>query len=258
MGSVHYFAGAADVDPRIMNSALLAVLSVVVIHEYQRQESQARKTPMSKYHMRIELPPAIPCVLCVLDIKSSESLFQTGITKGLGGSYVQSIIDGLSNVVTSSGAEIIQAEGDALAFFLPMEGPAKQLARATDILLKCDSHLRDQNIYFRAAISEGEIKPLWQEIQGQRRPAWAQAGNSNVFVENARLLEAEKLLKLGECSVLITMKSTLDRWSNDMIEYHWTEWSQPVPSKHGKQIDIALLKLASLSKQDQRRLDCRP
>ena len=230
MGSLHLYGERIYVDQRILNGFLLAILSSAVVHEYQRQELQFRKTLVSKYHLRAKLPELLKVVLVGIDIKGSEKIDHNN---------VQRTIDSLGQAILRKGGELIQTEGNAILFALPYQGETPPIETAVHIISKCATLARAQEVAmnFRAAMSVGEIRPIWQEFLAQKRPAWVSAGEKNVFVTVARLLEAEKKVVhepkttlIGDSTFPVNMATTIGQVEikhGRIISYELFEFPTP-------------------------------
>lgn len=209
MAAAQYEAARMWIDIRVVNVALLAGLAAIVVHDYRQQDLFVRRAPLSKYHQRAELPERVQCVLATVDLKRSESLYRYGAMSGVGGACVVEIVSKFYRHVTDAGGEVLQTEGDSLMFFFDCETTAGAVDRAVTAVRALDrilrKHLEEQSrlarpisgvpfpadLRLRAALDRGAIRPTRQRFEGRDVAGWEQAGGSQVFVDVARLMEAE-------------------------------------------------------------------
>ena len=251
MCAVHAWGIVNSQDMRIYNVALLALLAAMIVYDYQRQEILVRRAPMSKYHQRATLPERVACVMVALDLKRSEGLFRFGADRGLGGSFVHEIIERFYRKVTQAGGEVIQTEGDSMIFFLERGKGADSLATAIKVVRELERELKSEiskasslhgaefpaEVGLRAAIDEGEVKPVWQQLGGRQIPGWAQVGRSNVMLEVARLLDAETKVAARHESLLVAPEGLAS------LAPETFHRSMRVPTKHGRELAIKVMDL---------------
>lgn len=257
MGFLVWHGNAFYLDFRIYNSFLLLALSAVVVHDYRKQELFIRKAPLSKYHQRAKLPEKVPCVLATIDLKSSESLYAFGSASGVGGEYVVEIISKFYRTITDKGGEVIQTEGDSITFFFDLEEFKNSFSMIISAVRELDQQLKKHiqlsklklgnnypdQIRIRAAVDAGAIKPCWQHFEGRDVPSWEQTSNSNIFVDVARLLEAESKVGNKSKSSLIIKNNAESQSSENFELKDLNVISTSVTIKHGRNLDV---KIASL------------
>lgn len=255
MSAIIWYGNTQWDDYRIYNSFLLLVLSAAVVHDYKKQEQYIRKAPLSKYHQRAKLPEKVPCILATIDLKSSEALYNFGSASGVGGSYVVDIISKFYRFITDQGGEVIQTEGDAITFFFDQDEHKQSLNLVINSIKKlnsqleshiqdCRNNLGDQypnQIRLRAAVDAGAIKPCWQHFEGRDVPSWEQAANSSIFVDVARLLEAESKLGRKNHSALIFKNETSMLEGSELEKLSIK--TATVTIKHGRNLNVALAEL---------------
>ena len=217
---------------RMLVSIPIYILINNIVSEARQRFFQVQETPVSEYHRRPNLPESVPGVVINLDIKSSEKLFRFGSQHGVGGTIVSTIMSQLWITFSSAGATILQSSGDDILVLFPdtklKDNSALWLKTLIDAqaMLKvvtqklADTHVElatMKTLEFRAAVCQGEVRPLWRTVGTSKIPVWVEAGSQNIFVETARYLEierevvSEKAFKMG--SVLIAsqkFKSDVD------------------------------------------------
>lgn len=256
-------------DARVFNALFLGALAAAVVHDYRRQELFIRRAPLSKYHQRADLPESVPAVLGTVDLKRSEGLYRYGAERGLGGRLVAEIISNFYKEIADRGGEVIQTEGDSITFFFDKSENQHAFGSALMSIQALDKNLRTHletsrvdraqsdypmDLRLRAAIDVGAIRPVWQRFEGRDVPAWEQARNSTVFLDVARLMEAEG--KLGHQDSSIVCRQTMfaaeqtplsKNEISDLLKSARTDLS--VEIKHGRKIDVALIPLSSERKK---------
>ncbi|MDZ4082312.1 MAG: hypothetical protein U1E10_05220, partial [Bdellovibrionales bacterium] len=255
MAFVQLYGNQIYFDARILNAVLLLGLAAAVVHDYRRQELFVRRAPLSKYHQLAVLPERVSCVLATIDLKRSESLYRLGSSQAVGGAYVVDIISQFYRLITERGGEVIQTEGDSITFFfdqLEADGMAlsKTIASVRELDQKLRSHLTAQetsklpdDIRLRAALDVGTIRPVWQRFEGRDVPSWEQTADSNVFVDVARLMEAEAKVGNQAESALI-FKHELSKGHSGTFG-HFTAFPL-VEIKHGRKLNVAISSLGEL------------
>lgn len=256
MGLIQIYGNHIYFDARILNAVLLMGLSAAVVHDYRRQDLFVRRAPLSKYHQRAELPKRVPCVLATIDLKRSEGLYQYGASRGVGGTYVVEIISRFYRQITDLGGEVIQTEGDAITFFFDRDENADSFSKTVRSIRELDSKLKEhlsdagldqefpRDVRLRAALDIGAIRPTWQKFEGRDVPGWEQAQDSTVFVDVARLLEAEsKIGEKGESSLILKdgLREELEKDSKTDLRTK----SELVEIKHGRKINVMIASLGA-------------
>jgi hypothetical protein len=166
-------------------------------------------------------------------------------------------------VITESGGEVIQTEGDSITFFfdqLEADGSAlsKTIASVRELDMRLRSHLSDHDhdakdspklpgdIRLRAALDIGTIRPVWQRFEGRDVPSWEQTADSNVFVDIARLMEAEAKVGNQAESALIfkhELSKELSGTFGNFTAYPLVE------IKHGRKLNVAISSLGNVGFQ---------
>lgn len=201
---------------------LILFVGGIALREFGVQEQLLSRTPVSPYHRRPSLPERVRGALLVVDLKGSERLFRWGAQEGDAGKIVGSCVSHLWTAVTDHGGIVLQTEGDGLRAFFDADSCPDPLAAAlgsTDAMARnlreVDGWIRSEYpiaasmppLRFRGGIAQGEIRPVWQELGGNRQASWTEAGASNAFVDSARLMEAEKGLGPDGSAVVIVSGS---------------------------------------------------
>jgi hypothetical protein len=246
------------VDVRIFNAVLLGGLAAVVVHDYARQDLYVRRAPLSKYHQLARLPDRVPCVLATIDLKRSEKLYRYGAERGLGGAFVVEIISNFYKVITERGGEVIQTEGDSITFFFDQNDSPDALDKAVTSVRDLDrdlrKHLADHavgenasypvDVRIRAALDVGAIRPVWQRFEGRDVPGWEQAQNSTIFVDVARLMEAEsKVGEKEESSIICSEGLFLTAGVPAILSV--SPLKANVEIKHGRRVDVSIITLTN-------------
>lgn len=258
MGLSIWHGNALYLDYRIFNTALIMVLSTIVVHEYRKQELFNRRSPISKYHQRIKLPEDVFCFLSTIDLKNSESLYRFSAEKGLGGTLIIEIISKFYDQIVKAGGEVIQTEGDSITFFFDTSDTKNNLNKILLLIQELNQILLNQHqlnvakygseypteIFMRVAVEKGSIKPIWQNFEGRDVAGWLQASNSNVFVDVARLLEAEsKLGNKSESTIVLSQGKEQLGEGFKIFKVHQDQ----VIIKHGRKINVSVISLGSFS-----------
>lgn len=250
MALAQHYATTVQADIRLVNVVLLAGLAAIVVHEYRRQELFLRRAPLSKYHQRANLPERIRCVLATIDLKRSESLYRFGAEHGAGGRFVNEIMSKFYLALVDTGGEVIQTEGDALTFFFDCETTPNAVDHTIKAIAKLDfilrAHLEEKSstvdgypreICLRAALDLGAIRPTWQRFDGRNVPGWEQAGGSHVFVDLARLMEAESKTVQADRSAIVLKPEFANESSAQVLKVN------EVAIKHGRLMRFSVIPL---------------
>lgn len=258
MGLLSIWSYFHYIDVRIFNAVLLGGLAAVVVHDYARQEQYVRRAPLSKYHQLARLPDRVPCVLATIDLKRSEKLYRFGADRGLGGAFVVEIITNFYKVITERGGEVIQTEGDSITFFFDQDDAPDALEKAVTSVRDLDRDLRKHlmaqalgdysgypvDVRIRAALDVGAIRPVWQRFEGRDVPGWEQAQNSTVFVDVARLMEAEsKVGEKQESSIICSEQLFQSAGVPAILSIN--PFKANVEIKHGRRVDVSIVTLSS-------------
>lgn len=192
--------------------------------------------------------------MATIDLKKSESLYNFGAHQGVGASFVAEIIAKFFQLISEKGGEVIQTEGDAITFFFEKSENKDNFKSMIDVLgtinTSLENYVKEKTLQYkdrfefpnkiriRAAVEEGSIRPVWQNMEGSSKPSWEQAGESKVFVDLARLLEAESKSFFSEQSTLI-----YDNLLNP-TKYSENTFDTHVEIKHGRKISVSIMPLA--------------
>lgn len=192
---------------RILAAIPLYILTTSIAAAVQKNYRIFETTSISPFHKLSPLPESVSGVIINLDLKSSEKLFRTGAHEEVGGTIVSTVLSQIWGRFAASGATVMQSSGDDILLIYPdtqlHEDPLiwyKTLCQVHEELQLIAQQLADTQpelatlkcLEFRAAASKGSVRPLWRVIGTTRVPAWVEAGNKNVFVDTARLLELER------------------------------------------------------------------
>lgn len=186
--------------------ALVVFLGMIALSDYRQQNRLIKKIPTSSYHRQMPLPEKLTGVVMILDLKNSEKYFDYAKQTMGFEAVLPSVLSHIWSVINKTGGAILKAEGDEVVAFFEMSSHENPLASALQSCDKISKQLalyseeiqaqydgfENQSLHFRAAISFGELKPIWIEGANGRLPGWVQLGESMVFVEATRLLEIEK------------------------------------------------------------------
>lgn len=262
MGLLSIWSYFHYIDVRIFNAVLLGGLAAVVVHDYARQEQYVRRAPLSKYHQLARLPDRVPCVLATIDLKRSEKLYRFGADRGLGGAFVVEIITNFYKVITERGGEVIQTEGDSITFFFDQDDAPDALEKVVTSVRDLDRDLRKHlvehavgdfssypvDVRIRAALDVGAIRPVWQRFEGRDVPGWEQAQNSTIFVDVARLMEAEsKVGEKDESSIICSEQLFQSAGVPAILSVN--PFKANVEIKHGRRVDVSIVTLSSEPRQ---------
>jgi hypothetical protein len=185
---------------------LVIFLGMIALSDYRHQSRLIKKIPTSNYHRQMPLPEKLSGAVMTIDLKNSEKYFDYAKQTMGFESVLPSVLSHIWSVINQAGGAILKAEGDEVVAFFENSSHENPLMSA---LQACDRISKQLNLYseeiqaqydgfenqylhFRAAISFGDLKPIWIQGANGRLPGWVQLGDSMVFVEAARLLEIEK------------------------------------------------------------------
>lgn len=176
--------------------------------EVRRNFKLLDTTPISSFHKLAVLPSEVKGRIINIDLKNSETLFRAGANKEVGGTIMSTVLSEIWTTFSASGATVLQSAGDDLLVIYDEQTMRRsplawlETLHAIHVQLQviaqrlADSHVELaglKTLEYRAAVCDGSVRPLWRVIGPSRLPAWVEAGNKNVFVESARLIEVERL-----------------------------------------------------------------
>ncbi len=237
--------------------------------EFRAQQNQLENHPVSIYHKRSIIPESLTGSVLSIDIRNSERIFQIDSTHQE--SKMTTIISEICREITSRDGVILETNGDgAIAFFENSENhqssalaldSVQQIKIALDrfaIELNSGSEIGRLDIGFRAAVTTGSIKPIWQDTGSTKIPAWIQVGKSMPLVQVARILEFDRSFESspGSCRVFVPeflfhSLVSLPTYTHCIekrlkrFDKHGTEYVVSVLEVQGnKPVDVALRALA--------------
>lgn len=207
--------------------ALAVFLGFIALSDYRTQYEMVEKTPLSVYHKRPSLPESVSGLLVMLDLKNSEQIFRSTLD-GNTPFQMPAIISMIWSAIAESGGVVIKAEGDEVIAFFDDEKHPNPLRSALEASDRCYLRLQqvakendasaNATICFRMGMAAGRIRPIWVGQGRDRLPAWTQTEDSMVFVDCARIMEAERELQktLPENSSLVVI-------ANELLQKHEIE-----------------------------------
>lgn len=192
----------------------LSYFTWLILKEYRLQERQLIANPVSKYHRSLQLPEKISGVVVCFDLKGSEKLFSASIPGMAPGEIVHLAISHIWGAAQERGGVVLSTAGDSIQVFFEQGDTTKAAIAAIEQASTRMNALTEQfrtlaplpEIQFRAAISIGSIRPVWAEVGGEKKAEWRDATEHLLFLEQARLLEAEKsLANLSDGSSIVCL-----------------------------------------------------
>ncbi len=244
---------------------LMLSLGLIALSEYRNQTKLAKSMPISKFHRLNPLPDFVRGALLHVDLKGSEKISRQGAKLGKAGDLLEMIVSHMWMAVSQNGGIVLQTEGDAILALFPageIEIPISAAFKAVDSmrenLLALEQRFLAQGItdmvpesgiHFRGAISEGDIRPIWQTYGGTRLASWAETGHGNALVESARLMELEREVapKLGNNSTIVIVTEELKKNLPAMsFKGKWAIERETLLGKHGRPYDIAAYQIGTV------------
>ncbi len=252
MAIAQWVADAGSLDIRVVyNEVVISILAIAMAHEYRRQSNFVSKSPVSKYHQFATELSELHSYVISLDLKNSEALFRIGSEQGLGSTLVKKLILKFSQLANDRGAELISSEGDSLILFLPVsedsdESLRKALSLCFELKMALKAYLLEEKLSpdfeLRIALQEGKIRPIWHELGGRKFPGWEQVGESTVFVDLARMLEAEAKVLPRSCSSLVLMPKLTESVKKLQPALLFQQYETTI--KHGRRLSLHMAKLS--------------
>jgi hypothetical protein len=225
VGAIHYsqFTGSSGTMRYVFayslaHVGLVFLLALIVLAEYRERERLLERVPVSEYHRRATLPESISGAMLVADLKDSEVLYRLRAEHGETENPVRIWRFHFQLMIAKYGGIAIQKKGDEIIGFFDAdkcENPALAAVAAVEEITRAsplvESELRarqmlpedSKGLHFRASIATGAIRPIWDNVGGERDAGWEEAGTTSVFVESARLLEMERKVRRPGDTVLI-------------------------------------------------------
>lgn len=187
---------------------LLLYFGAIALREYGEHQVLVSRAPVSEYHRRPTLPERLKGTLLAMDLKSSELFYR--MRASLGGEDLVSLWRShVSAALSRHGGTIVLRKGDEIAAFFEGDQAGEASLKALRALEEAasdsallagehrgQSHFPEdaEGFYFRASIAEGEVRPTWEQSGTHREAGWEGVGETNIFLECARLMEMEKKL----------------------------------------------------------------
>ncbi|MBI3543072.1 MAG: hypothetical protein HY075_07350 [Deltaproteobacteria bacterium] len=247
---------------RFVHLALGLFLSAIVFSEHRKREQLIEKSPVSEYHRRAELPEQIYGTMLVADLKYSEPFYRHRARRESREDPVAIWRSHFYTAVTKHGGTVIQRKGDEIIGFFDKDksdDPTLSAVLASDEMERLSGLLerdfRERGLYppdargfhFRAAIAQGAVRPVWENVGGSREAYWEETGGTSPFVESARLLEFERQIAGADApSSLLIMRDELAvtlAAANPGLAGALLLRSHTVADKHGKRYEVAAYRL---------------
>jgi hypothetical protein len=239
---------------------LMLYLAALALREYAADEALVQDMPVSEYHRRPALPESLKGALLAIDLKSSEPLYrQRAIMSSV--DLVTAWRSQVYSAALQSQGTIVSKKGDEVLVFFDAEknqSPSEtalrvfsEVARVSDLLA---TEFRRQGLFppqvdgfhFRAALSEGAIRPIWEDVAGRREAYWEEAGDTMPFVQASRLMDIER--KIKETSSTTTMLVMDERSATTLAGLpglHFVARERVFPDKHGTEHRVAACVVAN-------------
>ncbi|MBI3542638.1 MAG: hypothetical protein HY075_05120 [Deltaproteobacteria bacterium] len=194
----------------------MMLMGSIALREYHQQEFLVSKAPVSEYHRRPVLPERITGALLVADLKDSEALYRYRA--------VHAQANALKTVVEITMiSQAIEADYRRMQLLPPDSG----------------------GFFFRAALTLGDIRPVWENFAGNREAYWEEAGNTTPFVEASRLMDIERQVVVDSdtpCTQLVVREELTQlilRQERRLIGM-FVQRDQPYADKHGAEYRVAI------------------
>ncbi len=242
---------------RILSGLLILTLSYVIISEYRENELIIEKNPLTKYHRYPYLGRKISGLLLSIDLKKSEKLYRKRAELEGDQTLVSQWRVLMIQRIKDFGALYLQSKGDEIIIFFDRDEFDQVQDKALELLdnLKNDSESfrvrkltlgkisQEISFKFRSSIVEGQIRPVFDLVDGKEYPEWEEAGNSTPFVDCGRLLSIEKTLTKSDENYLIVKESLAHQFNwISLMKIHEKEIAD---KSHGKAYKVASLNLDS-------------
>jgi hypothetical protein len=187
--------------------AIVLFLGYIAAAEIRHRALLSRTTPISAYHRRSRLPERVEGVLLVIDLKCSEPFYKDRAANEESEDLVGIWRSHVYAAAARHGGVIIHKKGDEVAVLfdraaLP-HAAASALAALRDAAKASRILERDFSerallppgaigFRFRAALSEGALKPGWEAIGSEREPTWEELPESEGLKKVARYFQQER------------------------------------------------------------------
>lgn len=242
----------------LINLVLFAFIGIKMGKTIKSKIVQLQKIPISKFHKHSSLPKRVTGQILMLDLKNSEFLFRQQHARNDGSSIMNNVLSNIWALLTESGLTIIQGEGDSILALWPDEdkiSTSKKIRSLFDLQnllhnihrqLALEKINMPQGLFFRAAILEGSVKPIWRQAGSDLMAVWIEEGDKNVFVDGSRLLAIEKDLVKDEPTSAIVFMSDLGhkiKASTPEFNAFWDSENIDCLGKHGRNYNVSVFKL---------------
>lgn len=223
---------------RFWNLATLFVLTRWIGRDVWNAWRLVQETPVSRFHRLPELATQIDGWILMLDLRGSELWFRKSAEFGSGGSVVSATIASLWSAVQAGGGQVMQSEGDSLLVLFDDKDNTGAVCLA-QALAAIDSCLQDFTLRLRETLPEGaflpalsvrtaavrgSVRPTWQTVGSMRIPRWLEAGQTNPFVDLARLMEFERTIENPQNKSLVVLDASSAQDLTQKIALTPREW----------------------------------
>ena len=238
----------------------MVLMGSIALTEYRTQEFLVSKAPVSEYHRRPILPERLEGAILMADLKDSEAFYRYRAVHSQAANLVTGWRNQFYDAVYKNGGIIVNKKGDELiAFFdrdkspLPLVSALKTTMEVFTISEALEAEHRRQHMlppgatgfYFRAALTFGEIRPVWENVAGNREAYWEEAGNTAPFVEASRLMEIERqvttevpttqlLVRDAVADLILGQERRIGSW--------FTQRDKSFADKHGTEYRVAIFR----------------
>ena len=182
-------------DTRFYNTLLLVILGAGIVNDYGKEERSVQKGIRSKYHLDNKVSPYVEAFLVGIEFKMDMSSKVSGL-------FLQETVSDLFSKIEKLGGTIIRSGSMSLIYFFDGNRDKNALELAVNSVQTLARSLPAE-MSIRAAVGDGEIRPIWVKEQGRDVPAWVQTGSEHAFIDLSTFLDAEMKLGLGEGSFLV-------------------------------------------------------
>jgi hypothetical protein len=228
---------------------MVIFLATLVVSDYHETETRLGRAPFSSFHRPENLNVPVMGAVMSLDLKRSEVLLNKGARIGDSSILIKETIALMKHALTSFGGTIILTDGDSIKCFFKGDQDAG-IALAVSALDHVQTEIKNltqtfqvqygipehYEISFRAGIAHGTIRPFLGVLNGKDYPEWEQVGQSQPFLESARLMEAEPKANTSSDSFILIFKN-LERPPQG-----WIQQSVMIQFKHGQTVQAVSLK----------------
>ncbi len=251
--------------------ALVLVLSFVLLREWYYQSQFVTKVPISSYHRNPIMPEKIDGALIHINLKQTDYLLRYQPTSKKSTDIIHECLTLLWSAAADYGGTIIETEGDSLVAFFEntaitpsLDGAInaallakKELEELESQIRKSDPiHTQNWHIGFRAAISVGSIKPVWQTVLDARYASWEGVGEKNPFTEASKFLEfGRKMTADNTTDSIVFLHEEVAQKAEDFLSkigFTWLFRDLPIAGKIDSYLTLAA---AALPRAKQENFD---